>query len=272
MDCALWLNRKKVFSAEEISENLDLAALCGYFTAGSLIEWLDGHNGKEYAEKLSFISPKDPLLKEKIAEIFGGQPVSYKTFGKGEEVQTLAKNDSTVSSGSYPRFGINSSFENISSKYLNSFHFALNEFGSGVVNSGYFGSYRFSSYSFRSFLLNIGFSSYSLSSWLYSSFWYEWKWEWERIFGSFWSTSYSYGSFAEFMSSYLMKYGSRFFNIGSRFFNIFGSFNSSYLSAIFGSFNGNFGSFPESDEYDRIMFECLFGCKLNGYGYGIHNI
>lgn len=261
MDCALWLNRKKVFSAEEISGNLDLAALCGYFTAGSLIEWLDGHNGKEYAEKLSFISPKDPLLKEKIAEIFGGQPVSYKTFGEGEEVQTLVKNDNVVSSGSYPRF------ENISSKYLNSSHFALNEFGSAVVNSRLFESYNFSSYSFKSFLLNIGFNSYSFSSWLNSSFWYEWEWEW--IFGSFGFTSYSYNSFREFMSSYLMKYGSRFFNIGSRFF---GSFNSSYLSAIFGSFNRDFGSFPESDEYDRIMFECLFGCKLNGYGYGIHNI
>lgn len=265
MDCALWLNRKKVFSAEEISENLDLAALCGYFTAGSLIEWLNGHNGEEYAEKLSFISPKDPLLKEKIAEIFGGQPVSYKTFGNGEEVQTLTKNDNAVSSGSYPRFGINSSFENISSKNLNSFHFALNEFGSGVVNSRLFGSYNLSSYSFKSFLLNIGFNSYSVSSWLYSSFWYEWEWEWERIFGSFGFTSYSYSSFREFMSIWQMKYG-------SRFYNIFGSFNSSYLSAIFGSFRGGFGSFPEIDEYDRIMFECLFGCKLNGYGYGIHNI
>lgn len=266
MNCALWLNRKKVFSAEEISENLDLASLCGYFTAGSLIEWLKSHNGEEYAAKLSSVSPKDPLLKEKIAEVFGGQPVSYKTFGKGEEYCGLGKEADVVSSGGSSRFGISSSSAGISSAALNSFPFNLGgnigSFGSAMSNSRFSESFVFSSYSFMSYLLNIGFGSYSLSS---GSFGYEWEWEWERIFskfGSFGFTSFSYGSFAAFMSLWEMKYGSR----------IFGSYALSYLAALYGSFSGAWGSFPDSGEYDRIMLECLFGCKLNGYGYGIHNI
>ena len=66
MNCALWLNQRKVYSAEEICDDPDIASLCGYFCAGSLIEWLRTHNGEKYAEKLEKISPKDPELKENI--------------------------------------------------------------------------------------------------------------------------------------------------------------------------------------------------------------
>ena len=81
MNCALWLNRRKVYSADEIPDNLDLASLCGYFAAGSLVGWLRSHGGESLADDLEKISPKDPDLKEKLAKIFGGQPIKYKEFG-----------------------------------------------------------------------------------------------------------------------------------------------------------------------------------------------
>ncbi len=78
MDCSLWLNRKKIDSAAQIPDNLDVASLRGYFLAGSLIEWLKEHGGKRYAAKLAKLSYDDPSLNEKIAAIFGGAPLPSK--------------------------------------------------------------------------------------------------------------------------------------------------------------------------------------------------
>ena len=81
MNCALWLNKHKIYSAVEIADNLDIAALRGYFLAGSLVEWLCENGGAEYAKKLSRISPDDSRLNEKLAEVFGGKPLPAKSFG-----------------------------------------------------------------------------------------------------------------------------------------------------------------------------------------------
>lgn len=86
MNCALWLNRRKIYRACEIPENLDVASLRGYFLAGSLVEWLRANGGGEYAEKLSELSPDDDALNQKLAAVFGSDPLPVKTFGSGSDI------------------------------------------------------------------------------------------------------------------------------------------------------------------------------------------
>ncbi|MCH5208249.1 MAG: hypothetical protein J1F04_05150 [Oscillospiraceae bacterium] len=306
MNYALWLNQRKIYSADEISDNLDPASLCGYFTAGNLVGWLMSHGGESYAKALADISPKDPELKEKLCEIFGGQPVKYKQFKSGNNKSAVSGADLSVSS-------VRGSFA-LNSSALGASFMSGNHISSGKAGSGYpmwklklMGSFNFSSYSFRSYLLNIGFGntfggSFSLSSFSSGMSGYNWEWEWERFlsgYGSFYSGSFAIGSFVyesfytalkEFFSQ---KYGSWNFgsgNFGSWNFwalthgswNIFGLlYGSRGLSGSRGLPAESFGSnmlkssqnvFIDSDEYDRILMECVFGCRLNGYGYGIHNI
>lgn len=257
MNCALWLNHRKVYAAADISDNIDLASLCGYFTAGSLIKWLKAHGGEDYAAELEKISPNDPMLKDKIGKVFGGKTIPYKSFGN--EVLDIGR-----SGGFLPG---------------NSFAAAASSGKTSSYGSGFprwklklMGSFGFSSYSYTSYLLKIGFGSARAGSYFYSSgtFGFEWEWEWERFlsgYGSFYTASFGYGSFLAALREFFVKnYGS--WNYGSAFSRYFGSFNGGIMPQ-----NG-FGSYvmPDSDEYDRIIMECVFGCPLNGYGYGIHNI
>lgn len=255
MNCAIWLNRRKIYNASDIPDNLDLASLCGYFTAGSLVEWLKTHGGESYAAEIENISPKDPLLKEKFGKIFGGKPVAYKEFGKGA-VQAQNPCFLPVSAGSGGKIG---AFGSATSSYPR-------------WKMKLLGSFNFSSYTFSSYLLKIGFGSaksgsYSVSSGIFA---HEWEWEWERFlssYGSFNTTSFAYGSFLAALRAFFAKnYGS--WNYGSAGSRVFGSFREDF------TLKNGFGSYimPDSDEYDRILMECLFGCRLNGYGYGIHNI
>ena len=245
MDCALWLNRRKVFYASEISDNLDTASLLGYFAAGSLVEWLYEHGGEEYAKKLEKLSPADKDIREKIEQVFKGKPVAYRTLGSASSYKPSSMR------GSF-RLGSGGSF------VLSSF---LKSFRTGSGKSGSFYNY-------------VG--SFYLGSFLFGSGFHEWEWEWEKFFGSFFKTSFRFGSGLSARFAFLRSFGS--FNFGSFSFGSyrFGSFN-------FGSFRGN-GSFgvenlPELppflqnlDEYDRIMLLSLYGCPLNQFGYGIHNI
>ena len=252
MDCALWLNRRKVFSASEISENLDTASLLGYFAAGSLVEWLYEHGGEEYAKKLEKLSPADKDIREKIEQVFKGKPVAYRTLGSESAAKCAS---GSVSASSYKPSSMRGSFR----------------FGSGgsFVLSSFLKSFRTGSGKSGSFYNYVG--SFYLGSFLFGSGFHEWEWEWEKFFGSFFKTSFRFGSGLSARLAFLRSFGS--FNFGS--FG-FGSFN-------FGSFRGN-GSFgaanlpelPEFlrnlDEYDRIMLISLYGCPLNQFGYGIHNI
>lgn len=72
MKCALWLNRRRVFSAEEIPASFDLASLRGYFLAGSLVPWLRDNGGAAFAEKLGGLSADDPALNDRLTEVFCG--------------------------------------------------------------------------------------------------------------------------------------------------------------------------------------------------------
>lgn len=248
MDCALWLNRRKVFSASEISENLDTASLLGYFAAGSLVEWLYEHGGEEYAKKLEKLSPTDKDIREKIEQVFMGKPVAYRTFGS--EIPAKYASGSG-SASSYRPSSARGSFG----------------FGSGSFLLGSFlKSFRTSSGSFYNYI-----GSFYLGSFLFGSGFHEWEWEWEKFFGSFLNTSFLFGSGLSARLAFLTSFGS--FSFGS--FS-FGSFN---FSSFVG--NGSFGAanlpeLPEFlrnlDEYDRIMLISLYGCPLNQFGYGIHNI
>lgn len=251
MDCALWLNRRKVFSASEISENLDAASLLGYFSAGSLVGWLREHNGADFADKLERLSPDDPDIIDKIAAVFGGKTVGYKTLGGSAESVSQGSESGNFGSGgavSAQESGIFGSFRTSS---------ALG----GIIGSGGFFTLG-GSFNFGSFRTGSGFS--------------EWEWEWERLFGSFSQGSFAFGSGFAYWLSFLKRRGSfGSFGFGSFGMMNFGSFCYDLLGEIKnGSFIGRkLPDFLENlDEYDRIMLISLYGCPLNRFGYGIHNI
>ena len=252
MDCALWLNKHKIYSADEIPLYPDIASLRGYYLGGSLEKWLREHNGEDYADKLAALSCDDKDLNNALAEIFGGgSSVTLKEMRGGlseTEFQFLFSEYGSYPCGSYGSYRFGSL--NAGSFRFGSFHEWEWEwlFRYGSFGSRHFGSYRFGSF-------------------------YEWEWEWIFRYGAFGSYrlgSFRYGSFHEWKWEWL-------FGIGS-----FGSYR-------FGSFGyGSFGSYkgfpltfdPKApfwiqdglDEYDRIMLLNLVNCPLNRYGYGIHNI
>lgn len=260
MDCALWLNRRKVFSADEICDNLDTASLLGYFAAGSLVEWLYEHGGEVYAKKLEKLSPADIDIREKIEQVFKGKPTAYRKLGSESAAKCALGG---ISCCSYRPSSISSSMRG-------SFRFGS---GGSFLLSSFLRSFRTSSGSFYNYV-----GSFYLGSFLFGSGFHEWEWEWEweKFFGLFFKTSFRFGSGISARIAFLRSFGS--FNFGSYRFGSyrFGSYN-------FGSFKGT-GSFcaenlpelPEFlqnlDEYDRIMLLSLYGCPLNQFGYGIHNI
>lgn len=241
MDCALWLNRRKVYSAKEIRENFDAASLFGYFAAGSLVEWLREHGGADYADKLECLSLDDPDIIGKIAAVFDGKSVGYKTLG-GADKGALG----TVSGGGQCSFRGKIGSAGALSALKN---------GSFGVGSGAFGSF------------------WKSGSFAFGSGFYEWEWEWERLFGSFSKGSFTFGSGYAAWLALLKKYGS--FGFGSFGTGSFGSFSFDLFGEVKnGSFIGR--KLPDFlanlDEYDRIMLISLYGCPLNRFGYGIHNI
>ncbi len=239
MDCALWLNRRKVYSAKEIRENFDAASLFGYFAAGSLVEWLREHGGADYADKLERLSPDDPDIIVKIAAVFDGKSVGYKTLG-GADKGALG----TVSGGGQCSFRGKIGSAGALSALKN---------GSFGVGSGALGG------------------SFWRGSFAFGSGFYEWEWEWERLFGSFSKGSFTFGSGYAAWLALLKKYGSfgsfGMGSFGSFSFDLFGEVkNGSFIGRKLPDFLANL------DEYDRIMLISLYGCPLNQFGYGIHNI
>lgn len=310
MDCALWLNRKKICSAAEIPENLDVASLRGYFLAGSLIPWLNEHGGARYAKRLAALSHDDPHLNEKIARIFGGaarDSAPYKTldgvaaadfFGGGAAVGTSSfyGSLSSFNIGNFGNFGSRGSYN----------YSALTSFGSylALFSSGKFGSLELQSllYGFGSgFGLGSGVIS-SLTSFGFHE--WEWEWLWRYLIGSSFTTT-SAGSFT-FGWEWLWKLlgGSSFFAAATSGISASSGWSGNYGSFALGwawlwkllggssfaptGFNWNFGSFDFGsfdfnsfcaanlplglDEYDLILLKTLAGCPLDRYGYGIHNI
>ncbi len=244
MDCALWLNKRKIFSAEEIPANFDIAAIRGYFLGGSLIPWLKANGGASYAEALERIDPSTPKLNDTLSEIFG-KHCNAPVHRADEQLINFIDN---IKGGCAPAQNIGSVSVRTGSYNadLGSYRLAT---GSYVLSSYLFGSYRFGSYK--------GFSL--------------WEWEWEWYLSSFRKKS---GSFAGITGSY---------NLGSYKFGGFGSFNINNLvfgslrlgMDTLGSYRGvPMGSMVwiSADEYDKIMYQTLGICPLDRFGYGIHII
>lgn len=273
MDCAIWLNRRKLFSADEISANFDIAAIRGYFLGGSLIKWLDSHGGEEYARLLKKLSPSDPALNDRLTEIFTQKKCSVPVHKADEQLImtiNLLKGGSPVTTGSAQ--AVSSGSYTAGSYTSGSFApVGLGSFGTG--SAGYMPSYG----SFRSGSFTGSFSR-------------SWEWEWEWYLGSF---RRNYGSFAYSFGSYRQSYGSFGYAFGSYAFGYgsfgHGSFMGGSLSRglSLGSFPfdmsygmGSYRGFPlggsfrqvTADEYDEIMYRCLNICPLNRFGYGIHLI
>lgn len=283
MDCAIWLNRRKIFSADEISANFDIAAIRGYFLGGSLINWLNAHGGEDYALALAEVSPSDPALNDKLTNIFTHKSCDTPVHKADENlIRTI-----DLLKGGVPVTG---SAQSVCGSYP----------------EGSFGQSSFTQGS-GSYLLNYGSFSYgSFSYGSFGSFRRIREWEWEWCFGSFRSGSFRYGggsgayllgSYRGYLGSFSYNFGSYSGAFGSFAYNI-GSFRSGsfgYSNFIGGSFRGmTLGSFPfdisygmgsyrgvpvggsfraiGSDEYDEIMYRTLNICPLNRFGYGIHLI
>lgn len=294
MDCALWLNRRKIFTAAEISGNPDIASLRGYLLAGTLIEWLNEHGGKRYAKKLAALSPDDERLNEKIAGIFGIRSAPFKELS-GESAPIRAESSAL---SSFPDSSLNALLSSYPIGSAGSYNYAaLSSFGSfqsllrlfensGSYTLSSFGSFSFGSFSQweREWLFSLlyGYGSFSMGSFTFGSF-HQWEWEWLfRLlfgYGSFSAGSFSFGSFSqwEWLLRLLFGYGSFSANSFS-----FGSFSfEEILKRLFSGY-GSFGSggfrspIPDKalalDEYDLIMLQTLANCPLDRFGYGIHNI
>ncbi|MBD5384129.1 MAG: hypothetical protein HDR72_03910 [Ruminococcaceae bacterium] len=242
MDCALWLNRRKIYSADEIAGDPDIASLRGYFLAGSLVEWLRGHGGERYAKKLSKLRPDDPELNEKLAKIFGGS-AEGKRFGEGVPVPP----DSVSVYGS------------ISSAAIG---MRLSSYGSYSLTTGSVGSGRW---------ISLSGGSFRFGSYFFGSGMHEWEWEW--LFNLYKTGSFSFGSFTSFYE-WEWEWLFEMFRSGS-FTASFG-FGSFWRFGYPGSFGSLYMPFTNDisllDEYDRIMLETLMRCPLDRFGYGIHNI
>lgn len=199
MDCAMWLGRKKIFSAEEIADNFDIAAIRGYYLGGSLIRWLEAHGGEAYAKALSALDPKDPALNDRLTEVFTGKKCTAPVH-KADE--WLIRAVDMLRSGA-----------------------AVSGSGIGSYNLGSF------NYNFGSFAL--GFGSFSAGSFRTGSFGRTWQWEWEWRFGSFRGGSFSFGN-TSFGGSYRLNLGS--FNWRALGSLPIGMLPSSYRGVPLGSF------------------------------------
>lgn len=265
MKCALWLNRRRVFSAEEIPASFDLASLRGYFLAGSLIPWLCDNGGAAFAEKLRGLSADDPALNERLTEVFCGvlpepcrpQPAPTTPF-TGEAERAECAQGPCSSGGSQ---------------------------GAGALGSyGAPGSFWQSAASYKGFGSLTWESLQALGSWRaatsYKGFG-SMTWErLERAFGGSLSAA-AFGSFGAL--------GSFWYSATS--YKGFGSMAGNGATAASGTFGGSFtlerflanwervlrweqprGSFTmlAEDEYDRILLLTLAKCPLDRFGYGIH--
>lgn len=274
MDCAIWLNRTKIFSADEIPANFDIAAIRGYFLGGSLIKWLAANGGQAYIGALKALSPSDPALNDKLTEIFTKKKCTVPTHCADEGlIRTVDKMRGApapvkaVGSGSYGAASFN--FGRLGG--FDSYRFGFAEYGSFSLGSFNFGSFNYGSFGKGSF----NYGSYYLGSFARRT----WQWEWEWRYGSFRGGSY------RGIGSYSLKYGSfsgGSYRLGSFNSGAFGSFGYGFGSYRFGlGFDtGSYKGFPlggslrtiTSDEYDEIMYRCLNMCPLNRFGYGIHLI
>lgn len=246
MDCAIWLGRKKIFSADDIADNFDIAAIRGYFLGGSLINWLESHGGEMYINALNALDPKAPALNDRLTEIFIQKKCEVPVHKSDEQLITVV--DMLKSGGAVSGSGVCS--YNAGSYKLGSFAFGFGSFTTGSFRSG----------SFRS-----------------GSFGRTWQWEWEWRFGSFRGGSFRFGN-TSFGGSYRLgsfnfgSFASGSYRLGSFDWSRFGSLPigmlpSSYRGVPLGSFRP-----MTADEYDEIMYRCLNMCPLNRFGYGIHNI
>ena len=274
MKCALWLNRRRVFSAEEIPASFDLASLRGYFLAGSLIPWLCDNGGAAFAEKLRGLSADAPALNERLTEVFCGvlpepcrpQPAPTAPF-TGEAERAEGAQGPCSFGGSQ---------------------------GAGALGSyGVPGSFWQSAASYRGFGSLTWESLQALGSWhtatSYKGFG-SMTWErLERAFGGSWSAA-AFGSFGALGGSWSAAAFGSFGALGGSWsaatsYKGFGSMAGS------GAFGGSFtlerflanwervlrweqprGSFTmlAEDEYDRILLLTLAKCPLDRFGYGIH--
>lgn len=193
MDCALWLNRRKIRDASDIPRNLDIASLRGYFLAGSLVEWLREHNGANYAAELEKIPADCPDLNFRICEIFGGSKVDeLPVYGIPLDGKTADSAIYTESGSftSFTRFGSFHEIWELLAKLGGSFGGSWNFFGSGIHEwewewlfklYGFYGS-------FGSFSLTSGGNEFALKNLFtrlnfgsFSSFGSFWNIPWELL-------------------------------------------------------------------------------------------
>lgn len=172
MDCAIWLGRKKIFSADDIADNFDIAAVRGYFLAGSLVCWLHAHGGAAYAEQLEQLDPADPALNAKLAAVFGQNNFSAAVHTTDESlvraINGLRSRNHVTSSadnstGSYS-FGFGSRYGSLAQMLSGG------SFGYGSLRYGSFGYGASSGGSFAAYAGSFGYGSFNFGSFGYMPF------------------------------------------------------------------------------------------------------
>ena len=168
MNCSLWINGKKVSSADEIIENYDAASVRGYFLGGCLCRWLRCHGGEEIAQRLERIDPSlgGERLNDALAIAFGQKKCTAPTHKSDER---LIRAVDALRGGSIPSSAFGS-FKGSFGSFGGSW---LGRYGSGT-------SFRFGS----------------------GSYIHRWEWEWEYQLGSFSKGSFSTNSFKLTVGSY----------------------------------------------------------------------
>lgn len=171
MKCALWLNGKKVFKAQEIVDNFDISAIRGYFLGGCLYDWLVDNEGEKYIDKILNLSHSDEKLNERLMEIFG-QNIQEINLHKHTENKpnnnTVTSSPTSFYSTSYNSFFvfgsfIYGSFSYGSHQFEYEFEFERGSFGSYRLGSFYIGSFKPSSF-ITSFDFLSSFYKYNISS------------------------------------------------------------------------------------------------------------
>lgn len=286
MNCALWLNKRKVRHASEIPENLDVASLRGYFLAGSLSEWLCENGGKSYAKKLKGLSADDPELNKKLARIFGGRA----DFGKAMDhaPRGFSGNVGAATNGIGSSFALQSSFAPRNSFVFTRFTGSIGFTGFTSFTGFAGGSFSYEELTsfggFWEFLRKLRSGSFTFVGGSFGSY-HQWEWLFELYKhwygGSFTFQSGSFGSYRQWEWEWLFRlFGGGSFSAASfTGFTSFTGFGSFDLFGLLGLLGGKtMGSFEQLrllstlDEYDRIMYETLMFCPLDRFGYGIHNI
>lgn len=247
----LWVNGKKVNSAEQIKENFNISDIRGYYLGGSLVRWLYESGEDELARKIEAI-PKGINPDKMLFDIFCKE---YKkpSYHKGVNQLIPLKNPCSFINGSYKPVSFRTGSMRIGKTSFKPTSYKPTSFkvGSYRITSHYhqheyeyeIGSYNIGSYALGSYLFGYNFGSYNSGSYRFG---YNFG---SYSFGSYRFGSYNLGSYRH-IYEYEYEYGIGSYRVGS--YTLYGSRLVKYS--------------------EKALIDFFESEPLNRFGYGIHLI